>query len=111
MPLVNQAFSDTTDNLQSNMQSGENLPLDPFDLNLNATALAWYGYVGDTAGKLYEGNPSNSPYDHETANRPTGQTVSGPITHNAIGHQNPLFWFLIVALLFVGYLGFGFDFK
>lgn len=32
------------------------------------------------------------------------------IGHGSIGHQNPLFWLLLILLVITGYIGFAFDF-
>ncbi len=43
---------------------------------------------------------------------PTASAVGGPpLDHHALGHRNPMFWLLILVLLFVGYVGFLFDFQ
>jgi hypothetical protein len=39
----------------------------------------------------------------------SGMEAGSPSFTRAIGHHNPLFWFVILLLLFVGYVGFAFD--
>lgn len=63
-----------------------------------------YGYQGGTSAAVV-----NSPMED---NRPGGMTVGGIFAnHSALGHQNPMFWVLILALLVLGYIGFMFDIK
>jgi hypothetical protein len=82
-----------------------------------ATALSTYGYRAIAGGVLFEGN---APIDVGATRQilgpggsgktaPSGMEAGSPSFTRALGHHNPLFWFVILLLLFVGYVGFAFD--
>lgn len=69
----------------------------------------------DNAQSVYGYQPKmvavvvNTPMED---NRPSGNTIGGwQSNHHSLGHQNPLFWVLLLALIVLGYLGLAFDVK
>jgi hypothetical protein len=83
---------------------------------MDATANSTYGFgrIQPTGydGPVSENMGNNNPTYQVTENSPTGMTVGGiGVGHHSVGHSNPMFWFLILVLIFVGYIGLGFDFS
>lgn len=83
---------------------------------MDSTASGVYGY-GNILPTGYDGpvseNMGNSnPTYQVTDSAPSGATAGGvSYGHHSIGHTNPVFWVLVLALVVTGYIGLGFDFN
>lgn len=67
------------------------------------TAVSAYGFQAYTPA--YPGGASVLP----STESGDGNIPSGVLPRMSFGHQNPLFWVLIILLVVTGYLTFGFD--
>ena len=77
----------------------------PSDLN-PATS---YGVQLDTSSADFQRVPLSTIQRNEPNQQTSG--VDGIGNHFVLHWNNPLFWLLILVLLFVGYIGFLFDFS
>lgn len=112
MPLSNLAFVSAENNTGPLGAAGASPADGPI---LAGTAKAVYGYIAQGGGYLWEGNPPiDQAATRELNTAPSGNMVGSqaiPMWHHAIGIHNPMFWLLLLVLLFVGYVGFLFDFS
>lgn len=81
---------------------------------MTAQEIYGFGVVQPTGydGPVTENMGNHNPTYQVTDNQPTGMAIAGVASgHHALGHHNPLFWVLILALVVTGYIGLGFDFS
>lgn len=70
---------------------------------MEQTAVGAYGF--QAYSQAYPGGAAVMP----STDVGTGNVPSGVLPKFGFGHQNPLFWLLILFLVITGYLTFGFD--
>ena len=69
-----------------------------------STATGAYGF-----GSYTPAVPGGVSIQPETQLGAIGEIPGAVLTKTGLGHQNPLFWILVFALVFTGYLYGGFD--
>lgn len=91
-------------------------------MDMSAMAESTYGYLTATSYPNSYKDVMSQRVGENDVNRIPTYTVSDSrpdsaatmpslgLGHASIGHSNPLFWLLVIALLVTGYVGFVFDF-